>query len=82
MHDFCNAAGIGRQCWRGTREDGGGVEELTLRRTLRDRSTLRCAGVIQVGEVEGEVSGGRMRCCNRDSDLCKFEGKEGVDIGG
>ena len=58
------------------------MEELTLCWTLRDRSALCCAGVIQVGEVEGEVGGGQMRCCNGESDLCEFEGKEGVDIGG
>ena len=66
MHGFGDAAGIGMQCWRGTSEDGDGVQEFeTLCRTLRGRSALRCE-----------------RCRDGATDLYEFEGKEVVGVGG
>jgi len=54
LRGFGDAAGVGMRGWRGAREGGGSAERVeTLSRMLRDRSALRCAGVYQVGEMNG-----------------------------
>ena len=54
MHGFGDTAGVRKRGWQGAREGRGGAERVeTQSQMLRDQSELCCAGIFQVGEMNG-----------------------------